>query len=325
MKELSFSGFVLGLLLLGHSAFGEVYTYQGQKHYRVGAKSYLIEHNRLNDNQIQNILGIVKRCYKNKENYGILIDLWKHLDEVYQGFLYDDVMLLIFKAHMNEVFTALRKNTEKNHMVSHSKSISGFKKKYFNNEFVWFVINTGCRRGDIGYKLIKDKFLGNYYHHDDGYKYYSICTWRVSFVNVLDILRIDRRNTSSCRTVVAASTVHLDDWNLFLRRLPFLNKAKEGGYIKACNNLKKGTDKILNNLYNKVTPEYDIRKNYEMDKLFNKIIEKSYTIFGKDATMVFAEVFLNYYNSEKLRNQMINYSIEKNISINIPEEPHKDF
>ena len=88
----------------------EIYTIHGTRHYKVFGIDFTLNNDKLEDNQAQIILRNVEERYKNNELSSAMFEVWKELDDIYDGRFQGTIYLTILKTHLNTALGAFLKS-----------------------------------------------------------------------------------------------------------------------------------------------------------------------------------------------------------------------
>ncbi len=105
----SFLIFIALILFSPTFCRSEIYTIHGTRHYRVFGIDFTLNNDKLEDDQAKIILRNVEEKYKSNELSWAMSEVWKELDDIYDGRFQGTIFLTILKTHLNTALESFLK------------------------------------------------------------------------------------------------------------------------------------------------------------------------------------------------------------------------
>ena len=128
----------------------KIYTVHGTRHYKAFGIDFTLENDKLDDNQAQIILRNIEEDYDKNKLSSSTIEVWKELDDIYDGKFQGTIFLTILKTYLNtKLVTYLKPRSPKIVKYGLLKDFSDSTVlKTAIEGFVYFKVV--CERIDIG-------------------------------------------------------------------------------------------------------------------------------------------------------------------------------
>ena len=128
------------------------------------SKEFLLDNNaQLSSQAIDDLYQVVRRSYEASDTRycAFLGSLWKQLSPVYQGDLYDDIILMIYKTHLNLLFGRLSDRGASGLYLfrtnyTESGKLRDYSKIYY--DFFWEYLQSGTTSSQSAYSDSLDEF-----------------------------------------------------------------------------------------------------------------------------------------------------------------------
>lgn len=335
--------------ILAQNVSAEIRTISGDKYFVIGSNQFRLgPGDKLTEEQVGDILHLTIVAYErmDKDDVEILKTLWKQLSVVYRGSKYDDIMLVILRAHFNIMFDGLR--LENTSSLFHGE-IKSSKKKYgkgfsYPNEAtpIGFPYRLLVKTWDY-YTTITETMYHDTKAWKKAYSFKYMGIPKAFYIRFEFPLQRNQGSVSERYTLdlptdvdvsghtdiyfyyVGNSDELLKNYKVYNYEKRFHNDYVAYAYKKGLKVLRSDLSGIMKKLYSTVTPRYSIRKNYQIDNLMIKVVKKANKQLHKDVAKAYAEAFLPYFNSTQLKNELLGYCSGQGINVEVSKAKPKDF
>lgn len=227
-----------------------------QRFFRLGPREFPVTaENRLSDGSAEEILQMIKREYRGESGNSVDV-VWRHLHTIYNGPLYDDIMLYAIKIKLDALFRCMRSPDRDDH--------SG--RIYDYGQLIWWrmeIENTGKSKR-YSRPLAKKNRVYRVWRGEVSFGTWKTGNWYEEKFAEIEYAALNRRILSEKAEKSEA------DSELRPRLEAAIDRRKESLREKALNSLVTDVSEMCSHFLRQTDPSADTRKR-EWDNLMLKL------------------------------------------------------